>query len=112
MSRAGTPSAPPPFGKQAVDNELVDLATEKEIEDLILTWHEDEGLGARAICRRLNEQELPAKRGGEWHPTTVARILDPAAREANRVRSAFDRAQKKEEVRRTRAFKILGPNVR
>ncbi|MDV9186817.1 recombinase family protein [Streptomyces sp. SR27] len=47
----------PRFGQQAIDGELVDLDTEKEIEDLILTWHDEEGLGARAICRRL-------KRGG------------------------------------------------
>ncbi|MGW3491518.1 recombinase family protein [Streptomyces sp. NRRL F-5630] len=102
----------PPFGKQAVDNELVDLDPEKEVEDLILQWHDEEGLGARAICRRLNEQGKSSKRGGKWHPTTVARIIDPAAREANRVRSAFDRAQKKEETRRTRASKILGSSVR
>ncbi|WP_331725360.1 recombinase family protein [Streptomyces zaomyceticus] len=102
----------PRFGQQAVDGELIDLDPEKEIEDLILTWHDEEGLGARAISRRLNEQQKPAKRGGKWHPTTVARIIDPAAREAARVRSAFDRAQKREETRRTRASKILGSSVR
>ncbi|MER7938810.1 MULTISPECIES: recombinase family protein [unclassified Streptomyces] len=97
----------PPFGKQAVDNELVDLPEEKDIEDLIIRWHEEEGLGPRPICRRLNDAEVPSKRGGKWHPTTVARILDPAAREANRQRSERDRARKKEETRRTRASKIL-----
>ncbi|WP_051845585.1 recombinase family protein [Streptomyces globisporus] len=102
----------PRFGQQAVDGELVDLDAEKEIENLILAWHDEEGLGARAICRRLNEEGLPAKRGGKWHPTTVARIIDPAAREAARVRSAFDREQKREETRRTRASKILGSSVR
>ncbi|MEU1868436.1 recombinase family protein [Streptomyces gardneri] len=70
------------------------------------------GLGARAICRRLNDEGWPSKRGGKWHATTVARIIDPAAREANRVRSAFDREQKKAETRRTRASKILGSSVR
>ncbi|MFD0151139.1 hypothetical protein ACFVID_17375 [Streptomyces sp. NPDC127132] len=62
-------------------------------------------------CWWLNEEGWPSKRGGKWHPTTVARIIDPAAREAARVRSAFDRAQKKE-TRRTRASKILGSGVR
>ncbi|MFC9705218.1 recombinase family protein [Streptomyces sp. NPDC056943] len=80
--------------------------------DAVRPWYDEEGLGARAICRRLNEQQKPAKRGGKWHPTTVAWIIDPAARETNRVRSAFDRAQKKEETRRTRASKILGSSVR
>ncbi|GEB62120.1 hypothetical protein [Streptomyces gardneri] len=42
----------------------------------------------------------------------MARIIDLAAREANRVRSAFDREQKKAETRRTRASKILGSSVR
>ncbi|MFD7574395.1 recombinase family protein [Streptomyces sp. NPDC059810] len=102
----------PRFGQQAVDNELVELGPEKEVEDLILRWRDEEGLGARAICRRLNDEGWPSKRGGKWHPTTVARIIDPAAREANRVRSAFDREQKKEETRRTRASKILGSSVR
>ncbi|MEU3430559.1 recombinase family protein [Streptomyces gardneri] len=102
----------PRFGQQAVGGELVDLDPEKDIEDLILKWHDEEGLGARAISRRLNEQQKPAKRGGKWHPTTVARIIDPAVREAARVRSAFDRAQKKAETRRTRASKILGSSVR
>ncbi|MEU9349186.1 recombinase family protein [Streptomyces sp. NPDC048278] len=98
----------PRFGQQVVDKELVDLDDEKEIEDLILQWHDAEGLGPRPICKRLNDAEIPAKRGGKWHPTTVARILDPAAREANRLRSERDRAWRKDETRRTRASKILG----
>ncbi|WP_425578589.1 recombinase family protein [Streptomyces gulbargensis] len=61
-------------------------------------------MGAHATCHRLNEQQRPSKRGGKWRPTTVARIIDPAAR----VRSAFDRAQK-EENRRTGRRKSLAP---
>ncbi|MBP5942568.1 hypothetical protein F3K43_47345 [Streptomyces sp. LBUM 1476] len=92
----------PPFGKQAVDNKLVDLDPEKEIEDLILKWHDEERLGARAICRRLNEQGKLSKRGGKWHPTTVAgSSTRPRARQPGAL--GFDRAQKKEETRRTRA---------
>ncbi|MFJ8495813.1 recombinase family protein [Streptomyces sp. NPDC094038] len=98
----------PQFGQQVVDKELVDLDDEKEIEDLVVRWHEEEGLGPRPICRRLNEPEVSSKRGGRWHPITVARVLDPAAREANRQRSERDRARRKEETRRTRASKILG----
>ncbi|GAA0452484.1 recombinase family protein [Streptomyces olivaceiscleroticus] len=47
----------PRFGQQAVDKELIDLADEKDIEDLILQWHEEEGLGPRPICKRLNDAE-------------------------------------------------------
>ncbi|MEU2509180.1 hypothetical protein ABZ621_31335 [Streptomyces sp. NPDC007863] len=38
-------------------------------------------MGVHAVCRRLNVRELPSKRGGKWQPTTVARIIDGAARE-------------------------------
>ncbi|MFB7619272.1 recombinase family protein [Kitasatospora sp. NPDC056181] len=98
----------PRYGQQAVDGDLVDLDDEREVEDLVKEWHEQEGLGVRAICRRLNDAEIPAKRGGKWHPTTVARMLDDNARAANNARSAADRARRKDDVRRTRAAKILG----
>ena len=98
----------PPFGKQVVDEELVELEAEKEIEDLILKWHDEEGLGPRAICRRLNEAGHRSKRGGLWHPTTVARILSPEARAAANAQSARERARVKEDSRLTRAAKIIG----
>lgn len=102
----------PPYGKQAVDGELVDLAEEKDIEDLIRQWHDEEGLGPRPICRRLNDAEVPSKRGGKWHPTTVARILSPEAREAGKDRSARDRARRKDEQRLARAEKLVRVHVR
>ncbi|TJZ41214.1 resolvase [Streptomyces piniterrae] len=102
----------PPYGKQAVDGELVDLDDEKDIEDLIRQWHDEEGLGPRPICRRLNDAEVPAKRGGKWHPTTVARILSPEARAVANGRSARDRARRKDEARRTRAEKLIQVHVR
>jgi DNA invertase Pin-like site-specific DNA recombinase len=98
----------PPFGKQVVDGDLVDLPEEKDVEDLIRQWHDTEGLGPRPICRRLNEAGLLSKRGGQWHPTTVARILSPEARAAANEQSARDRARRKEETKRTRAQKVLG----
>jgi hypothetical protein len=33
------------------------------------------GLSIRAIAAALNAEGVPAKRGGQWHPTTVARVL-------------------------------------
>ncbi len=45
-----------------------------------------EGAGVREITRRLNAASHPSKRGGQWHPTTVARLLDPAPRESARAR--------------------------
>ncbi|MFC1439064.1 recombinase family protein [Streptacidiphilus sp. N1-10] len=98
----------PRYGQQVVDGVLVDLAEEKDVEDMIRRWHDEEGLGPRPICRRLNEAEVPSKRGGKWHPTTVARILSPEARAAANAQSARDRARRKEDTKRTRAQKILG----
>ena len=98
----------PRFGLQVVDGDLVELPEEKEVEDLIRRWHDEEGLGPRPICRRLNDAEVPSKRGGLWHPTTVARILSPEARAAANEQSAAARARVKDEKRRTRAKKLLG----
>jgi DNA invertase Pin-like site-specific DNA recombinase len=98
----------PPFGKKAVDNELADDDTETATLTLMRRWRDEEGLGHRAICRRLNEMRRPAKRGGQWHPSTVALALDEEARAAANARSARARARVKEEKKRTRAAKILG----
>lgn len=111
-AKGGYAYGAPRFGQQAKDGELVDLDAEREIEDLIRHWHDTEGLGPRPICRRLNDTGVPAKRGGKWHPTTVARILSPEARAVGNARSARDRARKKEEARLTRAEKLVKLHVR
>lgn len=97
----------PRYGQQAKDGELVDLVEEKDTEELIRQWADEEGIGPRPICARLNEQGIPAKRGGKWHPTTVMRILSPEAREKARLQSERARVFKKEETRRTRAARLL-----
>lgn len=97
----------PRFGQQALDGGLVADGDEQKAIALMQRW-QVEGLSVRAICRRLNEEQIPAKRGGRWHPTTVARLLDPAARTAANEQSAAARARVKEEKRRTRAKKLLG----
>lgn len=33
------------------------------------------GQSIRAIARRLNAEEVPTKRGGQWHPSTVRYVL-------------------------------------
>ncbi|MFF7021956.1 recombinase family protein [Streptomyces klenkii] len=112
-AKGGYAFGAPRYGQQVKDGELVDLDEEKDVEDLIRQWHDEEGLGPRPICRRLNGEDgngkpIPAKRGGKWHPTTVARILSPEAREAARQQSARAREMKREDSRRTRAGKLLG----
>jgi len=34
------------------------------------------GLSLRTIAKRLNVERIPAPRGGQWHPETVARQVD------------------------------------
>lgn len=96
----------PRFGHQAVDGELVDHEDEKAAETLMRGW-QAEGAGVREICRRLNEQGIPSKRGGQWHPTTVARLLNEQARRLANEQSAAARSRAKEDKRRTRAQKLL-----
>lgn len=106
-SKGGYAYGAPRYGQKAEDNELVELEEEKEIEDKIREWADEEGLGPRPICNRLNEAGIPAKRGGKWHPTTVLRILSPEARERARQQSERARSYRKEEQRRTRAARLL-----
>ncbi|MFZ3494708.1 recombinase family protein [Streptomyces sp. 5.8] len=111
-TKGGCAYGAPPFGKQAVDGKRIDLDAEKTTEEFIFSWHQEQGLGPRPISRRLNEEGIPSKRGGRWRPTTVARILDPAARAAVNGRPARDRATKKVRVRRTRTEKLVKVHVR
>ncbi|WP_253194472.1 recombinase family protein [Streptomyces sp. MP131-18] len=97
----------PRFGQAAKDGALVDDATERDIEALAQRWR-DEGAGVREIARRLNAAGHRSKRGGQWHPTTVARLLDPDAREYARQQAARARGALKEQKRRERAERILG----
>lgn len=97
----------PAFGQKAVDGDLVDDDAELEVKALAEQW-KAEGVSVRAICQRLNEAGHRSKRGGLWHPTTVARLLDPGARESARQQAARARAAAKERVELARADKVLG----
>lgn len=97
----------PRYGQQAKDGELVDVAAERDVEERIRRLADEDGLGPRPICALLNEEGIPAKRGGKWHPTTVARILSPEAREAARKQSEMARAHRKDDQRRARASRLL-----
>lgn len=97
----------PRFGQQAKDKELVEHTEEKGVEDKIKEWHDEEGMGIRAITTRLNSEGIPAKRGGQWHPSAVSRILSPEAREKARLQAERARAHKKDETRRARAARLL-----
>lgn len=97
----------PRYGQRAEDKALATDESEARNLALMMQW-KLEGLGVRAIARKANEQGIPSKRGGKWHPSTVARLLDDEERRKNNEGSARRRAWKKEEQRRTRAERILG----
>lgn len=64
----------PEFGKRSVNGELVD---DEDQAAVIARMRElrAEGIGYKAIADRLNSEGLKSKRGGSWHPQTVARVL-------------------------------------
>jgi DNA invertase Pin-like site-specific DNA recombinase len=62
------------YGYHPLDKELSPDPTEQAIARRIRRLHRD-GRSIRAIADRLNAEQVPAKRGGHWHPTTVARVL-------------------------------------
>jgi DNA invertase Pin-like site-specific DNA recombinase len=67
----------PAFGQVAEAKELVDDATERATIRRILELHQD-GASLRSIAATLEAEGRPPKRGGRWHPQTVARVLDRA----------------------------------
>jgi DNA invertase Pin-like site-specific DNA recombinase len=106
-SKGGYAYGAPRYGQKTVDNELTDDEQEEQTVQLMERWKDEEQLSIRAITARLNEQGIPSKRGGKWHPTTVARLLSPEAREKARQQSAAARTARKEQQRRERAARLL-----
>ncbi|MCQ1582640.1 recombinase family protein [Streptomyces parvus] len=96
----------PAYGQKAVDKELTEDDDEAAVLAQMRAW-QTEGLSIRAITAKLNDAEIPTKRGGRWHPTTVNRLLSPDARAAARQQSAHARAAEREQTKRSRADRIL-----
>jgi DNA invertase Pin-like site-specific DNA recombinase len=62
------------YGFTTDRKQLVPDQAEQEIARRIRRLHRG-GLSIRKITDQLNAEQVPAKRGGTWHPTTVARVL-------------------------------------
>lgn len=97
----------PRYGQRTEDKTLTADEQEEQTIQQMEQWRDEEQLSIRAVTARLNEQGIPSKRGGRWHPTTVARLLSPEAREKARQQSAAARAARKEQQRRDRAARLL-----
>lgn len=99
----------PRYGQQTTkDKELATLPEEEERRLEMKRWHEEEGLGYRAVAQHANAKGWRAKRGGDWHATTVQRMLNDLAREKANEQAARSRKRAKEEQQRARANKVLG----
>jgi DNA invertase Pin-like site-specific DNA recombinase len=97
----------PAYGQKATGGALAADDAEAEVLERVQQLRE-EGASLRAIATALNEDGIPTKRGGRWQPNTVARILDPAAREADAERALARRARAKTETKLRHAAKITG----
>jgi DNA invertase Pin-like site-specific DNA recombinase len=62
------------YGYHPVDKELTPDQAERDVARRIRRLHRG-GLSIRKIADQLNAEQVPAKRGGPWHPTIVARVL-------------------------------------
>lgn len=62
------------FGFTTERKQLVPDQAEQEVARRIRRLHRG-CLSIRKIADQLNAEQIPAKRGGAWHPTTVARVL-------------------------------------
>ena len=65
---------PTPYGYRRKGADLVELRSELATVALVQAWRA-EGLSLRAIAERLTTAGVPTKRGGKWHPFTVAYLL-------------------------------------
>ncbi|NYV73167.1 recombinase family protein [Streptomyces sp. UH6] len=105
-SSGGYAYGAPAYGQRAEGKALTVDSDEAAVLEQMRAW-QSEGVSIRGICQRLNEKGIPSKRGGRWHPTTVARLLNPDARAAARQQAARTRDAEREQVRRQRAERIL-----
>jgi DNA invertase Pin-like site-specific DNA recombinase len=96
----------PAYGQRAADKTLTVDSDEAAVLQQMRSWQK-EGVSIRGICERLNSAGIPSKRGGKWHPTTVARLLNPDARAAARRQAAHARAAEREQLKRQRAERLL-----
>jgi len=75
--QGGYAAGQPPFGYRAEGRELVPDPDEQKAVQLIIQLR-NEGASLRGIAVQLTAEGLEPKRGGQWHPQQVKRVLDRA----------------------------------
>lgn len=66
-----------PYGCNRVGKKLVPNPVELAVKERMKAMRQD-GLSYGRIAKQLNEDGVPAKGGGEWHPFTVQKLLTEA----------------------------------
>ena len=61
------------YGYEYKDGEIVVNEQQAAVIRQIFCWYLD-GLGAAKIAQKLNEQNIPALRGGKWNATPISRL--------------------------------------
>jgi site-specific DNA recombinase len=79
-AKGGYAYGAPPFGHQAVNKELALHEQEQQALEL-MRKHRRSGKSFHAIARYMNEQGIPAKKGGVWYPSRVQEVLKKLARQ-------------------------------
>jgi DNA invertase Pin-like site-specific DNA recombinase len=97
----------PAYGLKATGGDLADDEGETGALRSLATMREA-GMSYREIAAALNADGVPTKRGGQWHATTVARIINAELREADAERALNRRARAKVETKLRKAAKITG----
>jgi len=72
--RGGYAYGSPPYGWRSEAGELVPVGAEQAALKRVRELH-GEGKSVRAICEALTAEGHAPKRGGQWHPETIRRIL-------------------------------------
>lgn len=80
----------PAFGQKSVNGKLVDNPKEKKIIDLIRRHHKS-GKSLPQIASWLNLQGYTTKRGKQWQPVSVKRVLDRLYGKKERISGMKDR---------------------
>lgn len=97
----------PAYGQQAVDKTLKADPAEAAVLARAQQMRHD-GMSYRAIAAALNADEVPTKRGKQWQPNTVVRMLNPEVRRADADRAAdrYTRAKANKKLRK--AGRMIG----
>lgn len=97
----------PAYGQQAVDKTLkadpAEAAALARVQQM-----RDDGMSYRAIAAALNADGVPTKRGKQWQPNTVVRMLNPDVRRADAERATNRYSQIKTSKIRRRANRMNG----